>query len=224
MSRFRAILCDPPWMFRIWADHAVATSRNGPVRKEARSGSRFPTGKYKPDENSRLASAHYTVQESDWIYRLPVSDVADSDCVLFLWAVWPMLPEALKAIEAWGFEYKTLAFDWVKKTSCGLPRMNLGYWTRANTEPCLLATRGKPKRLDKGVSQVIVSGLGEHSEKPEEQYERIERLVEGPYLEMFHRPRNGLFPPRAGWTFIGNAVTGRDITEDLDRLAKGLPL
>ena len=130
-----------------------------------------------------------------------------------------MLPEALETIKAWGFEYKTDAFVWVKKTSCNLPRINLGYWTRANSEGCLLATRGKPKRLDKGVGQVIVSGIGEHSEKPEEQYTRIERLVEGPYLELFHRPRNGLFPPREGWTFLGNEVDGKDMKDALEGLA-----
>lgn len=194
--KFRTIVADPPWHFELWGE-----------------------GK------SRTASAKYPVQETNWIASLPVPEVSDDSCCLFLWASWPKLKDALAVIDGWGFEYKTLGFDWVKKTSCGLPRMNLGYWTRANTEPCLLATRGKPKRIDKGVSQVIVSGLGEHSEKPEEMYDRIERLVEGPYLELFHRPRNGLFPPRVGWTFLGNEVTGNDIRDDLLALAQEvLPL
>lgn len=223
--KFRTIVADPPWQFDIWSDHGVATSRNGEARKEVRSGSRFPTGRYKPDASARLPASHYTVQDTNWIKSLPVGDLAADNCVLFLWAVWPMMPEALETIKAWGFTYKTLGFDWVKVYRNGSPRMSLGYWTRANTEPCLLATRGKPKRMDKGVSQVIVSGTGEHSEKPEEMYDRIERLVEGPYLELFHRPRNGLFPPRENWRFLGNEVTGNDIRDDLLALAQEvLPL
>jgi len=198
--KFRTIVADPPWKFDCWSK-ALWSAGN---------------------THDRRIEHHYETQEINWIRSLPVPDVAAEDCVLFLWATWPMLPEALETITAWGFEYKTLGFDWVKKTACNLPRINLGYWTRANTEPCLLATRGKPKRLDKGVAQVIVSGIGEHSEKPEEMYNRVERLVDGPYLEMFHRPRNGLFPPRPNWTFIGNAVTGRDIAEDI-RILAALP-
>lgn len=202
--KFGVILADPPWQFKCWSDYSGVT---GPKHGKNTSIS------------ARLAAAHYSVQGAEWINSLPVASVADDDCVLFLWSVWPMLPEAMATIEAWGFTFKTLAFDWVKVTSNGHPRINLGYWTRANSEPCLLATRGKPKRLDKGVAQVIVSGLGEHSEKPEEQYDRIERLVEGPYLELFHRPRHGLLGPRDGWTFLGNEVTGRDMREDLELLA-----
>lgn len=195
MSKFRVILADPPWHFSCWSDKA-----------------------------SRHAQRHYKTQGADWIASLPVADVAAEDCCLFLWVTFPNLKECIAAMEAWGFEYKTCGFTWVKSYANGNPLMGLGYWTRSNAELCLLGTRGKPKRMDKGVSQVIVSGTGEHSEKPEEVYSRIERLVEGPYLEMFHRPRNGLFPPRPNWTFIGNETTGRDIRDDLDRLAKGQPL
>jgi N6-adenosine-specific RNA methylase IME4 len=78
--------------------------------------------------------------------------------------------------------------------------MGMGYWTRANTEPCLLATRGKPKRLDAGVRQGIIAPRQEHSRKPDEIHDRIERLVAGPYLELFARR------PRAGWTVWGNEV------------------
>ncbi len=190
--KFQTILADPPWSFNVW----------------------------KLNDNSRCANAHYPTQDPEWIASLPVQEVAADDSCLFLWACWPNLPDALRVIEAWGFTYKTCAFDWVKTTKGHDARMGLGYWTRANSEPCLFATRGRPKRMDKGVGQIIACGLGEHSEKPEEQYDRIERLVDGPYLEMFHRPRNGLFPPREGWTFIGNETTGNDIRVDLDRLAR----
>jgi N6-adenosine-specific RNA methylase IME4 len=190
--KFKSILADPAWEYECWSDGG------------ARRG---------------CADAHYEVRGADWIASLPVLAVADMDCLLFLWATWPNLPEALSVISRWGFEYKTLAFSWVKANRNGEPRMGLGHWTRANTEPCLLAKRGTPKRMDKAVEQVIVSGLGEHSEKPEAQYERIERLVEGRYLELFHRPRNGLFPPHAGWTFLGNEVDGQDIVDALKALA-----
>lgn len=107
----------------------------------------------------------------------------------------------------------------MKATKGGSAAWGLGYWTRANSEPCLLATRGKPKRLDKGVSQIICSPRSAHSQKPDEMYDRIERLVEGPYLELFHRSRNGMFPPRDNWTFLGNEVDGKDIRDALEELA-----
>ena len=115
------------------------------------------------------------------------------------------MPDALQVIDAWGFVYKTCAFTWLKGTTLPLfpdepmkDKMGLGHWTRANSEVCLLATRGKPKRMDAGVRQVIQAPLREHSRKPDEVYERVERLVEGPYLELFARRR---WP---GWEAWGN--------------------
>lgn len=190
--KFHTLLVDPPWEYRVW------TAKGG----------------------HKSASAHYDTQTSSWVENLPVAQVCKPDCCLFLWATWPTLPDALKVIEAWGFTYKTLGFDWIKLVKSQTPRMGLGYWTRSNSEPCLFATRGKPQRLDKGVSQIIECGIGRHSEKPLETYERIERLVAGPYLEMFARPEGGLLPQRDGWTRIGNEITGRDICEDLALLAE----
>ena len=63
----------------------------------------------------------------------------------------------------------------------------MGFWTRANPEQCLLATRGKPKRIAKDVRRLVVAPRREHSRKPDEVYENIERLANGPYLEMFAR-------------------------------------
>jgi N6-adenosine-specific RNA methylase IME4 len=137
---------------------------------------------------------------------LPVADVAAEDCVLFMWACWPMLPEALKVIDAWGFTYKTCGFDWMKANN-RQPDMfredadvqvGMGYWTRANSEPCLLATRGKPKRLNADVRMGIIEPRRQHSRKPDCVHGRIERLVAGPYLELFART------PREGWTVWGN--------------------
>lgn len=137
----------------------------------------------------------------DAIKAMPVADLAASDCMLLLWATWPCLREAFQVIEAWGFAYQTCGFNWVKETSKrnGF-HWGMGYWTRANTEPVLLATRGKPKRLARDVHQLILEPVSSHSRKPDEVRRRIERLVRGPYLELFGR--------RAvtGWTVFGNEV------------------
>lgn len=196
--KFKTILADPPWHFKAWS-----------VDKQLADGSR-----------TRAVERHYKTQDSNWIEGLPVKEIADDDCALFLWGCWPMLEDGIRALKAWGFEYKTLAFCWVKTNQDHSPRMGLGYWTRANSEPCLLATRGKPKRLDKGVEQVIISGLGQHSEKPYEQYKRIEQLVEGPYLELFARKHYfGQTYPLPNWTFVGNEIDGKDINDALKELA-----
>ena len=140
------------------------------------------------------------------IEALPVAALADDARALFLWGTWPTLPAALKVIAAWGFAYKALAFIWIKTTSRaaaitrageGLDWGN-GYWTRANSEFCLLATRGSPLRLAQDVHEVVVAPAREHSAKPEEAHRRIERLVAGPYLELFARRE------RPGWTTWGD--------------------
>src|SRR6185436_2372419 len=128
------------------------------------------------------------------------------DCVLFLWICWPVLEWSLRAIKAWGFEFKTCGFCWVKARANQIemfndeidPHMTLGYWTRSNSEVCLLATRGKPKRQDAGIKQAIIEPRREHSRKPDCVHERIERLVAGPYLELFARQS------RTGWDCWGN--------------------
>ena len=163
--RYGAILADPPWSFKTWS---------------------------KGGQTFRAAEHHYrTLPFKKLVGEIPVADMAAKDCVLFLWAVDSHLTEAMDLIRAWGFEYKTRAFVWVKtcKNEPYKPRQGLGYWTRKETEECLLATRGKPKRQDKGVRQIIFESRREHSRKPDEIYRRIERLVPGPYLEMFARQR-----------------------------------
>ena len=116
---------------------------------------------------------------------------AADDCALFLWATDPLLPRALDLIKAWGFEYKTVAFYWVKLNSAAKHEADfftrLGYWTRANPEQCLLATRGKPIRRAKDVRRLLVEKRREHSRKPDCVRDRIERLVAGPYLGLFSR-------------------------------------
>ena len=99
---------------------------------------------------------------------LPVSEIAEKDCVLFLWATFPQLKEALQLIEAWGFQYKTVAFVWLKTNKkAGTWFYGLGFWTRGNAEICLLATKGHPKRQAKNVHQLIISPIEAHSKKPD---------------------------------------------------------
>jgi N6-adenosine-specific RNA methylase IME4 len=137
-----------------------------------------------------------------------IAQLAASDCALLLWTVWPEHPGALELIRACGFEYKSAGFVWVKtkpSATCitldgdGL-HWGMGYNTRSNTEACLLGTRGSPWRLSADVHQVVIAPAGEHSEKPDEVYRRIERLYGGPRLELFARKL------RPGWLCWGNEL------------------
>ena len=116
--------------------------------------------------------------------QLPVSDLAAKDCVLFLWATFPQLREALELIEAWGFKYKTVAFVWLKKNKVADSWFyGLGFWTRGNAEICLLATKGKPKRQSPAVHQFIISPIEAHSKKPDEARNKIVHLIAASRLE-----------------------------------------
>ena len=177
-GHYAAILADPPWPFATWSH-----------KGQGRSG-----------------EAHYNTMTHADLEFMPVVDLAAPDSVLFMWVVQTQVPEAIKLIDAWGFTQKSIAFAWIK--GAGLPlfpddvcdQMGMGKWTRAGFEQCLLATRGKPTRLNADVRQVIVDKRREHSRKPDCVHERIERLVAGPYLELFARAE------RPGWTTWGNEV------------------
>jgi N6-adenosine-specific RNA methylase IME4 len=168
---YKVIYADPPWTFATY-------SRKG---------------------KGRSAEAHYDCMSMEDIKALPVVQWAADDCVLFLWTTDPLLEKAFEIIRAWGFTYKTVGFYWAKlnRQTPASPGhgffTGLGFWTRANPELCLLATRGKPHRRRADVRKLIVSPRREHSRKPDEAYERIEALCDGPYLEMFARF------PRPGW-------------------------
>lgn len=136
------------------------------------------------------------------ICNLNVAEMADDDCVLFLWTTFPQLQEALQVIKAWGFQYKTVAFVWLKQNKSGKGWFfGLGFWTRGNAEICLLATRGKPRRKSARVHQFIISPLREHSQKPDEVRGKIIELMgDLPRLEMFARIKAD------GWDVWGNEV------------------
>lgn len=186
-GHFGAILADPPWRFDVWSGATAVQKRGSKTTYKA-------------------AQVHYETMTMREIARLPVEEVALPDCALFMWVTWPTLLDGLKIMDAWGFPYKTCAFNWMKGHAGQIelfdeeitPLMKMGYWTRASSEVCLLGTRGKPKRVNADVRQGIIAPVREHSRKPDGVHERIERLVEGPYLEMFARA------PRHGWAVWGN--------------------
>jgi N6-adenosine-specific RNA methylase IME4 len=174
--KYGVLYADPPWSFRNWS--AKGTGRN--------------------------AVSHYDCLDFPALAKLPIADLAADDCTLFLWATDPLLPRAFELLQAWGFEYKTVAFYWVKLNAVAKHDADyftgLGYWTRANPEQCLLATRGKPQRRAKDVRRLVVEKRREHSRKPDCVRERIERLVAGPYLELFARET------KRGWDYWGDQV------------------
>ncbi len=175
-----------------------------------------PPWQYEQKRLSGAAEKHYQTLSDEELYGLPVADIADEDCLLFLWVTYPKLKEALKAITSWGFSYKTVGFVWLKQNrKASTWFLGLGFWTRGNTELCLLATRGKPKRVSAKVSQLIISPLERHSKKPDIVREKIVELAgDLPRAELFARKE---YPD---WVCIGNEIDGMDIRESLARLSK----
>ena len=175
----------------------------------------FPDKKYKiiyadpPWSYNDKMSGHsfsldheYETQDISWIKKLPVQDIADKDCILFLWAVSPMLPEAIETIKTWGFKYTTLAFCWLKETPLHqITVSNLGRWTMGGVELCLLAKKGKPQRICKNIKQVVFEIRERHSKKPEQVRNDIVRLMgDIPRIELFARQKT------EGWDVWGNEV------------------
>jgi N6-adenosine-specific RNA methylase IME4 len=186
-GRFGVIYADPPW--------------------------RFET--YSPRGTGRSAVSHFDVLSIDALMTLPMAGLAAEDCALLLWVTRWLPSRAIAGLlDAWHFEEKSTAFTWVKNgrhdgndrvgeeaiDADGCWPIGGGFGTRANPERCLLATRGKPKRLDAGVPELIIAPRREYARKPEEAYGRIERLFAGPYLELFGRCS------REGWASWGDEV------------------
>lgn len=141
----------------------------------------------------RMAERHYPTMSISDIEQLPIEGLAADDAVLLLWVTSENLFVAPQVMAHWGFRYVSTGFVWVKMGEPGL-----GYWTRKGAELCLLGTRGRPKRRNADVPEVFAAPRGRHSEKPIIVYSRIERLIDGPYLELFARAR------RPGWDAWGN--------------------
>ena len=174
MKKYNIIYADPPWQYKVY-------SKKG---------------------QGRSAESHYATMSIEDICKLPVDKISEENCVLFMWMTFPTLKEGLKVIEEWGFKYKTVAFVWIKRNK-ETPSLflGMGFWTRANAEICILATKGNPKRISAKVHQVIISPIEEHSKKPDEARKRIVDLVgDLNRIELFARQKTD------GWDCWGNEV------------------
>lgn len=174
-NKYSIIYADPPWTFKTYSSKG----------KEKKS-----------------AECHYPCIKKEDIQNLPVAKLAERDCVLFLWVTFPCLEEGLELIKKWGFVYKTCGFNWIKKNKKSDSLFwGLGYWTRANSELCLIATKGNPKRVSKSVHQVIMTPIEQHSKKPEIVRTKIKELCgDVASIELFARQY------AEGWDCWGNEV------------------
>jgi len=190
MKKYQIIYADPPWTFKTYS----------PKGKEHKS-----------------AECHYTCMTIEDIKNLPINKLSDENCVLFLWVTFPLLLDGLETIKRWGFEYKTCGFNWIKKNKIADTYFwGLGYWTRSNSELCLLATKGNPKRLSKSVHQICDAKIRQHSQKPDIIRQKIIELCgDLPRIELFARQKT------EGWDIIegkDNADgTGQDIVKWINK-------
>ena len=176
-KKYNVIYADPAWRF------SQGINRRKDIREK------FGT-------NEELSIQYPTMSDKE-IIELNVADYADDNCVLFLWTTDAHLEVAIKAINNWGFKYKTVAFTWNKK------RGFMGKWTVKQCEICLLATKGTAHKLLKSFKEksYLEENKTEHSKKPNEFRKRIERMFgDVPKLEMFARTR------AEGWDAWGNEV------------------
>ncbi len=174
MNKYKIIYADPPWSIS--------------------STSQIPSG--------RPGSRPYRAMRMVDIYSLPVESISEEDTVLFLWATAPLIPEAIHCMKAWGFEYKSVAFTWVKRNKSGNGWFwGMGWWTRSNPEYCMLGIKGNPKRVSAKVHSVIDSPIMGHSKKPDEVREKIIELCgDVPRIELFAREK------APGWDSWGNEI------------------
>lgn len=169
-ARFGVILADPEWRFEPW-------SRESGM--------------------DRAADNHYPTSVTEVIASRPVAKIAADDCVLFLWATVPMLPQALLVMAAWGFDYRT-HFAWAKD------RFGTGYWNRNKHELLLIGVRGSPPAPAQGEQwdSLLSAPVGEHSAKPKLFLELVEAYFPNlPKIELNCRDA-----PRPGWDAWGNEV------------------
>jgi N6-adenosine-specific RNA methylase IME4 len=182
-KKYNIIYADPPWQYKVY-------SKKG---------------------EGRSAENHYHTMNIEDIKSLPVESIADDDCILFLWITFPCLLEGIAVMESWGFTYKTCGFNWVKRNKkADTFFMGLGFWTRSNSEICILGTKGRPKRVSKAVPQVCDARIMEHSKKPDEIRERIVELCgDLPRIELFARQKY------EGWDCLGDEIDGKDIRKSI---------
>jgi site-specific DNA-methyltransferase (adenine-specific) len=171
-NKYRVVYADPPW------NHGGQIYNRGGAKN------------------------YYGVMNTSEIVNLPIKKYCDWDCACFLWAVGPHLEDAIFTLKGWGFEYKTIAFTWIKTNKKNFaPFFGMGQWTRSNAELCLLGVRGNIKRESASISQVICHPIMEHSKKPDEVADKIVELMgDVPRIELFARKKRG------GWHTWGNEI------------------
>jgi len=179
-SKYKTILADPPWKYEV------------PMkRKDSRTG--------RVERPGETMHPTYPMMEVDEIAALPIGELADDDCHLWLWATNKYLPDSLELCKAWGFRFFHLV-TWVKPSGIGM-------WFVHRTQPLIFAYRGKLNMQRKCNPNVIITGNPErHSAKPQESYELIEAVSQSPRIEIFARPWTPMFPRRDGWDVWGNEV------------------
>jgi N6-adenosine-specific RNA methylase IME4 len=177
-KKYQIIYADPPWSYKVWSED-----------KKVAQGT---------------AKRHYNTMKIEDICNLPVKDLADKDCKLFLWVTPPCLREGLEVMKAWGFEYKTIVFCWVKTNpKSKTPFFGIGHWTASNCELVLAGLKkgAKLNRQSKSISQIDMSARGAHSVKPESIRNKIVKLCgDIPRIELFARQKT------EGWDCWGNEV------------------
>ncbi len=200
MKKYQIIYSDPPWCYR--------------------------QGKSMGTQFQGACDRHYNTMSIEELCKLPIANITDDDCMLFLWATFPQLVEALQLIKAWGFEYKTCGFNWIKLNKDGTPFFGVGYYTKSNGEVCLLATKGNPHKFvkDNSISQIIMTQKRKHSSKPPIIREKIVQLLgDRPRIELFARKEESLFEHKdwEGWDCIGDDINGKDIRQELEEMING---
>jgi len=202
MKKYQIIYADPPWKYKVWSED-----------KKVAQGT---------------AKRYYQTMNVEDICALPISELADKDCKLFLWATPPCLQEALQVMKSWGFGYKTIVFAWIKLNRTSNPNQSsflpqdsisrfygIGHWTASNIELVLggLKEGGRLDRKSKDISQIVLSPLTKHSQKPPEIRDKIVRLCGNlPRIELFARQKI------EGWDAIGFDIDGKDIQTSLKEL------
>ena len=174
IEKYQIIYADPPWQYR---NYNYNTAKRGQEKE-------------------------YTTMSLDDICTLDVKSISDDNCILFMWATFPYLKEALEVIKEWGFRYYSLGFVWVKTyAKSGKLFWGMGNMTRSNSEICLIGVKGKPKRISAKVHSVIESPVSKHSRKPDEVRNLIVELMgDLPRIELFSRDKV------EGWDCWGNEV------------------
>ena len=185
-KKYQIIYADPPWSY--YNDMTI-------LPRENKSG------------GGSMTHPQYPVMSSADIKALPIKNIADDNCILFIWTTDYHLVKSIEVINSWGFQYKTVAFAWQKLDKKNNPVCFMGAYTmKSGVELCLLATKGKnaPKLvINKKVRALVQSQRAEHSKKPDEVRDRIVQLCgDIPRVELFARQRAN------GWDSFGNQVEG----------------